>query len=207
VFTNIVLALTCRGWLARAALRCLIGAAILGTPAIFAGSHLQGKVTQAISETVQTLKGEQGGMTSEIRLAMWRASLDGWRESPIIGVGLGGTPSIMRTTTITTPAVDLKTVRMIHSTYIMALVDTGLVGLGLFLGFAALLFGDTLRGLRGQPLLVASFGALVVWFVAAAFDGYQQSGGFLSVGAILIPLALADLREDAQPTGNSSPTA
>jgi hypothetical protein len=48
-----------------------------------------------------------------------------------------------------------------------------------------------LRGLRGQPLLVASFGALVVWFVAAAFDGYHQSGGFLSVGAILIPLALS----------------
>jgi hypothetical protein len=27
--------------------------------------------------------------------------------------------------------------------------------------------------------------------VAAAFDGFQQSGGFLTVGAILIPLALA----------------
>ena len=214
VFANIVLALTSRGWLARAALRCLVGAVILGAATVFAGSYLQSKLTQAISETEQTLMGGKqtltggnGGMTSEIRLAMWKASLEGWRDSPIIGIGLGGIPSIMRKTTITTPAVDLRTVEMIHSTYITALVDTGLIGLGLLLGFAALLFRDVLRGLRGQPLLVASFGALVVWFVAAAFDGYQQSGGFLSVGAILIPLALADLRAGAQAAGTSSPTA
>jgi O-antigen ligase len=75
------------------------------------------------------------------------------------------------------------------------LTETGLIGLGLFAAFMALLFRDVLRSVWERPMLVASFGALVVWFVAAAFDGYQQSGGFLTVGAILIPLALSATTE------------
>ena len=188
VIANAVLALTSRGWLLRAALRCVVGAVILGASVVLAGSYLQNKV----SLTVQSLQSTRG-MTTEIRIAMWSAALDGWRANPLAGVGIGGIPAIMARTDLTTPDVDLRTVRMIHSTYLQTLAETGVVGLGALLAFAALLFRDVLRGLRGQPLLVASFGALVVWFVAAAFDGYQQSGGFLTVGAILIPLSLARL--------------
>lgn len=203
IVANIVLALTSPGWLARAIMRCLVGLVILGAAFVFAGQALKAKIDQAITETSESLRGAvevtgaqtvAEGMTAELRLAMWKAALAGWKSSPVAGVGIGGIPSVMQQTTTRSPTLDLKAVRMIHGTYVQTLVETGVVGLGLLMGFAILLFRDALRGLRGQPLLVASFGALVVWFVAAAFDGYQQSGGFLSVGAILIPLALADLR-------------
>jgi O-antigen ligase len=108
---------------------------------------------------------------------------------------MGGIPSIAATTAVTNPQLDMRTVTMIHSTYIQILTETGLIGLGLFAAFMTLLFRDVLRSVWERPMLVASFGALVVWFVAAAFDGYQQSGGFLTVGAILIPLALSATTE------------
>jgi len=190
LLANLVLALTSRGWLRRALVRCVVGLAILGGAWVFAGNTLQAKVEQAVKETKATVQGNVTA-TAEVRLAMWKMSLAGWKRAPIAGVGMGGIPSIAATTAVTNPQLDMRTVTMIHSTYIQILTETGLIGLGLFAAFMALLFRDVLRGLRGQPLLVASFGALVVWFVAAAFDGYHQSGGFLSVGAILIPLALS----------------
>jgi O-antigen ligase len=197
LLANLVLALTSRGWLRRALVRCVVGLAILGGAWVFAGNTLQAKVEQAVKETKATVQGNVTA-TAEVRLAMWKMSLAGWKRAPIAGVGMGGIPSIAATTAVTNPQLDMRTVTMIHSTYIQILTETGLIGLGLFAAFMALLFRDVLRGLRGQPLLVASFGALVVWFVAAAFDGYHQSGGFLSVGAILIPLALSATTE--QPT-------
>ncbi|MFM7808978.1 MAG: O-antigen ligase family protein, partial [Planctomycetota bacterium] len=203
VIANVVLACTSRGWLLRASLRCLVGALILSVALLVAGSVLESKMNQAMTQARQSLHAG-AGVTSEVRLAMWKAALEGFPRAPLIGLGIGGIPSAMHDTTVVNPDLDMKTVRMIHSTYIQTLMETGLVGLGLLGGFIVLLFRDVLRGLRGQPLLVANFGALVVWFVAAAFDGYQQSGGFLTVGAILIPLALADTlrpgeRASAQP--------
>jgi hypothetical protein len=197
LLANLVLALTSRGWLRRALVRCVVGLAILGGAWVFAGNTLQAKVEQAVKETRATVQGNVTA-TAEVRLAMWKMAFAGWKRAPIAGVGMGGIPSIAATTAVTNPQLDMRTVTMIHSTYIQILTETGLIGLGLFAAFMALLFRDVLRGLRGQPLLVASFGALVVWFVAAAFDGYHQSGGFLSVGAILIPLALSATTE--QPT-------
>jgi len=194
LLANLVLALTSRGWLRRALVRCVVGLAILCGAWVFAGNTLQAKVEQAVKETKATVQGNVTA-TAEVRLAMWKMSLAGWKRAPIAGVGMGGIPSIAATTAVTNPQLDMRTVTMIHSTYIQILTETGLIGLGLFAAFMALLFRDVLRGLRGQPLLVASFGALVVWFVAAAFDGYHQSGGFLSVGAILIPLALSATSE------------
>jgi O-antigen ligase len=194
LLANLVLALTSRGWARRAGIRCLVGGVILGGAWLLAGSTLQRKMETAINETRSVVTGGTTA-TAEQRLAMWKMSLAGWKRAPIAGVGMGGIPSIAATTAVTNPQLDMRTVTMIHSTYIQILTETGLIGLGLFAAFMALLFRDVLRGLRGQPLLVASFGALVVWFVAAAFDGYHQSGGFLSVGAILIPLALSATTE------------
>ena len=197
LLANLVLALTSRGWLRRALVRCVVGLAILGGAWVFAGNTLQAKVEQAVKETKATVQGNVTA-TAEVRLAMWKMSLAGWKRAPIAGVGMGGIPSIAATTAVTNPQLDMRTVTMIHSTYIQILTETGLIGLGLFAAFMTLLFRDVLRSVWERPMLVASFGALVVWFVAAAFDGYQQSGGFLTVGAILIPLALSATTE--QPT-------
>ena len=194
LLANLVLALTSRGWLRRALVRCVVGLAILGGAWVFAGNTLQAKVEQAVKETRASMQGNVTA-TAEIRLAMWKMAFTGWKRAPITGVGMGGIPSIAVTTDVTNPDVDMHKITMIHSTYIQILTETGLIGLGLFAAFMALLFRDVLRSVWERPMLVASFGALVVWFVAAAFDGYQQSGGFLTVGAILIPLALSATTE------------
>lgn len=199
LLANVVLALTSRGWLKRAMVRGVVGLVILGGAWVFAGTTLQTKVEQAVKETRASMQGNVTA-TAEIRLAMWKMALAGWKRAPLAGVGMGGIPSIAVTTTVTNPQLDMRTVTMIHSTYIQILTETGVIGLVLFAVFMVLLFRDVLRSVRERPMLVASFGALVVWFVAAAFDGFQQSGGFLSVGAILIPLALS-----ASNPGRSTP--
>ncbi|NBX25146.1 MAG: hypothetical protein EBQ99_03725, partial [Planctomycetes bacterium] len=48
---------------------------------------------------------------------------------------------------------------------------------------------ESLRAVLEDPVRITAFGAAVVWFVAAAFDGFMQSGGFLSVGAITFVMA------------------
>jgi len=190
VLANLILSLTSRGWLRRAAMRALVGLAILGGAMLFANSRLEKKFQLAVKETQATLEGELTA-PAEYRVAMWTMAVDGWRRRPIAGWGLGAMPAIAQDSTVSHPTRDMRKVRMIHSTYIQILAEPGVVGLLLFAGFATTLFRDVLRELPGRPLMVASFGALVVWFVAAAFDGFQQSGGFLTVGAILIPLSLA----------------
>jgi O-antigen ligase len=184
-----ILAWTSRGWLKRAVVRCVVGLAILGGVSLVARSQLQAKFEQAVRETKQTIEGA-GPVNAEFRLSMWRMTLEGWRQHPILGVGIGGIPkTIAEHSTVVYNETPLKEVRMIHSTYIQVLAETGLVGAALFAGFMGCFFRDALRMVRAEPVRITALGACIVWFVAAAFDGYQQSGGFLTVGAICMALA------------------
>lgn len=198
LISNLVLCLTTGGWLRRAASRAIIGLLILGGAWMWAGSTLEIKFKQAAREATETMAGRVA-ITSEERLTMWIGALRGWRQQPVFGTGIGGVPSIMRQTEVRHTVTDMRSVTMIHSTYVQALVETGLVGLTLLIASIGMLFRDVLRGLRGQPHLVANFGALIIWIIAAGFDSYQQSGGFLSVGAILMPLSLARRRRSSAP--------
>ena len=189
VVAGVVLACTSKGWIKRALVRCVVGLVILGGVSLVARSQLQAKFDQAIQETKQTVSGN-GPVNSEFRLAMWRMTLDGWRKHSILGVGIGGIPkSIAENSTEVSNGIPLNQVRMIHSTYIQVLAETGLVGALLFAGFMISFFRRALAAVREDPVRITAFGACVVWFVAAAFDGYQQSGGFLTVGAICMALA------------------
>lgn len=191
VLANAVLAWTTRGWLRRAMVRAAVGLVILAGAWWLGGRTLETKIQRAVSETAQTLSGT-GARQVEQRLAMWRMAMEAWPARCITGWGLGSVPSIAERTTLTHTQLDLRQVRMIHSTYLQTLVETGLIGLCLLGTFAVRLLGCALRGAVGRPLRIAGLGALVVWFTAAAFDGFQQSGGFMTVGAILIPLAAGD---------------
>lgn len=79
---------------------------------------------------------------------------------------------------------------MIHSTYVQILTESGIVGFGLFASFMAAFFVMSLRSVRTEPRFIMTLGASLCWFVAAAFDGFQNSGGFLSVGAIVWTLSI-----------------
>jgi len=198
VFANVMLAVMSPGWFRRALLRGLVGIAILIGAMLVAPRELNAKVRQALSETDAALSGRRAESDQD-RLAMWRMAIDGWwhQGGRAIGLGLGAgcVPSIASKTTIQVARGDLTKTTMIHSTYLQTLVETGAAGLCLLLAFVMLVLREAFRSVQRHPLQIAGFGALIVWFVAAGFDGYQQSGGLLSVGAILIPLALADLRK------------
>jgi len=184
-----ILAWTSPGWLKRALVRCVVGLAILGGVSMVARSQLQAKFEQAIRETKQTIEGV-GPVNAEFRLTMWRMTLEGWQKHPVLGVGIGGIPkTIAEHSTVIYNDTPLKDVRMIHSTYLQVLAETGLVGAALFGGFVFFFFRDGLGMVRVEPVRITALGACIVWFVAAAFDGYQQSGGFLTVGAICMALA------------------
>ena len=189
VAANAVLAWTSRGWLKRALVRCVVGAVILGGVSLFAKSELQAKMSQAIREVRETIDAPQE-MTTEYRIAMWRMALDGWTRHPVLGVGAGGTRNtIAAHTTVQCPTHDLTKVGMAHSTYVQALSETGVVGATLLLGWLLLMLLEALRRVTQDPVRITAFGATLLWMMAAAFDGYLQSGGFLTIGAIVIALA------------------
>lgn len=121
---------------------------------------------------------------------MWKMAVLGWMEHPLLGTGVGGIrTTIAQHTTVQCPQSDLRTVGMVHSTYFQSLAETGAVGAALLIGWIALMLLDAWRGVRLQPVRITAFGALLLWLVSAAFDGYQQSGGFLTVGAVMMALA------------------
>ena len=193
VAATAILALTSKGWLKRALVRCVVGLVILGGVWLVAGSRLQERFERAVQQTKQTID-SGGSTTAEDRLAMWRMTLEGWQQHPIFGVGIGGIQkSISAHSTAVWNGIPLKDVTMIHSTYLQVLAETGLVGAALFAGFVLLFFRDGLRRVREEPIRIAALGACIVWFVAAAFDGFQQSGGFLTIGSICMALATMPL--------------
>ncbi len=186
---NALLAFTSKDWRRRAAIRACVGAVIVASSYFLAASHLRTKFQQAASEVTQTLEGKSA-VTVEFRLAMWQMAMEGVAKWPITGVGIGGIPeSIAKSTTVRSPNRDMPTVRMIHSTYIQILAETGVIGAAMFLMFMVHFFRESLRAVLEDPVRITAFGAAVVWFVAAAFDGFMQSGGFLSVGAITFVMA------------------
>ena len=134
-----------------------------------------------------------------------RMAIEGWTRYPLCGVGMGGIgESIARSTTVKCPPYDMTEVRMVHSTYVQALTETGVVGAVLLLGWLVLVMRDAWRGVQRDPVRIIAWGGTLLWLVAAAFDGYQQSGGFLTVGAIMMALACAPF--DATPKRSSPET-
>jgi O-antigen ligase len=178
------------GRLGRAMAQGLVGAALLAVVFLMADStHLRAKVEKAAHETADALTGI-GAVTSEYRLAMWSTALEGWQQHALLGAGIGGIPNtIMKPSTVVYERHRISDVRMIHSTYLQVLAETGLVGAALFAAFVWCFLRDALTVIRRDPARIGALGACLVWFVGAAFDGYQQSGGFLSIGAICMALA------------------
>ncbi|MBM4007869.1 MAG: O-antigen ligase family protein [Planctomycetes bacterium] len=189
VVANAVLAVTSPGWWRRALLRCAVGVVILASVSTLAGSRLQARLAQVAGEARQVMS-SVGAVTAEERLAMWKMAILGWMDRPILGAGVGGIRNtIAQQTTVQCQQSDLRTVGMVHSTYLQTLAETGVVGATLLAGWLWLALLDAWRSVRLQPVRITTFGALLLWLVAAAFDGYQQSGGFLTVGAICMALA------------------
>lgn len=93
------------------------------------------------------------------RLAMWRASLEALRSSPILGIGYGQVPPLL--------ALELGKEAVAHNVYVTIAAETGLLGLAIFAGLLGWLFVDSWR-------LSASVPAVV--FLAAIVGGTALQG-------------------------------
>ena len=103
------------------------------------------------------------------RLLYWRTGWRMWRKAPFLGHGLGSYGRLYPSQRL--PGA--QETRYAHNFVIQLAVETGLVGLGLFLWFAGLLGHSLVRGIRGgraQALWLGVGGALALFLLDSLGD-------------------------------------
>ena len=140
------------------------------------------------------LKGQDVATTSATtltgRLEWWEHALPVWRESPIIGKGL-----LTATRFEVLSALGVDTGSTIHSTWVEALLGTGVVGVALLLLYlvwtwalalsvasknaghavpALLLSVITIRGLTGSSFEIFSYLGLVLFWIVMQLEGWRR---------------------------------
>ena len=141
------------------------------------------------------LKGQDVATTSATtltgRLEWWEQALPVWRESPVIGKGL-----LTATRFEVLSALGVDTGSTIHSTWVEALLGTGVVGVSLLLVYllwawakslslalenaryavpALLLSVITVRGLTGSSFEIFSYLNLVLFWIVMRLEGWRKS--------------------------------
>lgn len=202
VIANAVLAAVSREWIRKAAIRAVVAVILIATIYLFAGRTMEVKMKQAVAEATATVQGSSVA-SMEVRYGMWRLATEAWTAHPIVGSGLGSyqlaTKDYLKG--VTANGVDIHTFDTCHSTYFMILLETGVVGLGLFVWWSALFAWRSLQYVRRDPLRIAAFGGAIIWYSAAAFDSYNTRGVFLTAGVIMMALSAMPL----QPSTASPP--
>lgn len=138
----------------------------------------------------------------EGRLAMWSLATKAWAAHPIVGSGLGSyqiaTKDVFKG--VISNDVDIHTFDTCHSTYFMVLLETGVVGLGLFVWWSALFAWCSVQYVRRDPLRIAAFGGAIIWYSAAAFDSFNTRGVFFGGGVIMMALSAMPLERTTAPS-------
>jgi len=138
----------------------------------------------------------------EVRYGMWSMAAKAWTAHPIVGSGLGSyliaTKDVMKG--VQANGVDIHTFDTCHSTYFMVLLETGVVGLGLFVWWSALFAWCSVQYVRRDPLRIAAFGGAIIWYSAAAFDSFNTRGVFFGGGVIMMALSAMPLERTTAPS-------
>ena len=123
---------------------------------------------------------------------MWKMSMTAWKEHPVIGVGLGGYESTTASVHVDFQRgnMDIHAFKTSHNTYLMILTESGVIGLVMFVAWMISFLLRGVQSLREDPLRVGVFGGAIIWFSAALFDSFNTRGVFLTVGVIMIALAV-----------------
>jgi len=139
----IVLAITMvwKLWLQNLNLRLILSAFFISI-VVFTAIAM-GPAKQRIQTTIDSLKAfSQGDLHhAEARISLWYLAWEGWKTSPLIGVGTGGFPNISDTIAAQHPNLNLNGqthIAVPHNIYLMELVrwgPLGLIVLLLFLGY------------------------------------------------------------------------
>jgi O-Antigen ligase len=181
----------------------LIGAAIVSSAVVVAGSHPLGRAerawhnfttNKAVAPT-RTAHFASGFGTS--RYDVWRISVRQFLAHPLTGVGsdnyIVGYLRQRRTH---------ETSRYPESVELRAFSETGIIGAALFLGFLALAFvraGRAARRSRSPGLALACFVGAGYWLLHASTDWFWELPALTGAGLALLAIASAPT-----PTGPAS---
>jgi len=194
VIANAVLAAVSREWIRKAAIRAAVAVVLIAAVYFFAGRTMEARMKQALAEATASVQGSSVA-SMEVRYGMWSMATKAWAAHPIFGSGLGSylvaTKDVMQG--VQANGVDIHTFDTCHSTYFMVLLETGVVGLGLFVWWSALFAWRSLQYVRRDPLRIAAFGGAIIWYSAAAFDSFNTRGVFFGGGVIMMALSAMPL--------------
>jgi len=135
-----------------------------------------------------TEKKEYGFSSWHFRTAYaWPASIRAFEEKPIMGWGLGNDLYAL------TKAAKLQATS--HNDYLLVLVETGIIGLSLYLWLLLALFRKTVAGIRNaaeeqtRMLCVSALAILVAYIVGSTAEHLLQTPG--ATGNVITVLAMA----------------
>jgi putative inorganic carbon (hco3(-)) transporter len=117
----------------------------------------------------------------------WPASIKAFEKKPLVGWGLGNNLHAL------TKAAKLKATS--HNDYLLVLVETGLIGLSLYLWLLTSLLFKTIRGIReaenlqSQMLCVAALGIFVAYLIGSLAEHLLQTPG--ATGSVITILGMA----------------
>jgi O-antigen ligase len=180
----------------RRALFAALGAVALACAAVTAlkGSGIADRVRTSWHEVHANVVGTHGGNTGT-RVYWLKAGIWAARERPVLGWGTGATPRAigaypgradMEKASSTAFPEGAAEPGHPHSIYLMALIESGPVGLGLLVALAIVVIATLARSARG-PASVGFLAFGVVWFVAAGFDTVFN---FSTMSALALAVAL-----------------
>jgi putative inorganic carbon (HCO3(-)) transporter len=162
----------------------VLGAFLVATQSgMLAGLRVQGEEgapdVPAVSRTISSM-GEVGSGTAEVRLLMWRGTLEMIADNPLLGVGINGFMPIFSRYAPVEYARGEGLERFpdkAHNDFLNILANQGIVGFGVYLWLIIALGVAFFRHLRNQidnrnpayPLLLALFAAWIGYLAQSFF--------------------------------------
>lgn len=173
-------------WLGTAAAILLIAAVA------FQSTMVMQRFELAVHEakTADTVKQTSVGL----RINAWRAGLDLWRESPLIGHGTGSYQHLMQTqkSEMVGGCEDNPVCLQPHSQYVLLLAEQGAVGLLMFLALLAALVWPAMQSGLLAAKLSAAFAC--AFAVHSAFDSGLRMGTQMFVFMVMAVALTAAVR-------------
>lgn len=174
--------------------------ALLGSGLLLSKSHAKGVFAAALfmpvlaaalwftvpHETIErlaTIPAQLQGGDLNQRMNLWQAGWEAFARSPLLGTGVGSFAAAAGTNPMDTA----------HNTALSVMVESGLVGLFLASGVAALALWATL--MTGGPLRVGLATALLVWAIASLVSTVEENRAtwlLLGLAALAGRLAIED---------------
>ncbi len=149
---------------------------------LFLGANLfpNNALAAKIQPSVDYLKDRASSLTqlnqdssANWRLDFWRSAADSWKKTPIVGIGLGHQILFESNGWQT-----LEEIRNIHNSLLAILIQTGVLGIIIFLTFIGSVISSTWKKLKDndlRPYLAGLMACLFIFLFCSLFQPYLET--------------------------------